>query len=309
MKRNKSLSSFIKEFLCNRDYRFKYLAFNGFFHNMPDDVYLRKLYKAMVGKDLDLEQPSTFNEKLQWLKLFDRQPDYTKMVDKYLVRQYVIKTIGEKYLIPIVGVWNSPDEIDFKSLPNQFVLKCNHNSGTGMCICKDKALLDINKVKAELKKGLDEDYYYQGREWPYKDVDRKIICEKYMTDENDQLSDYKIHNFNGVPRVILVCRDRFKDSGLTEDFYSDKWEHLDIHRPGIPNSKQKISKPVELEEMLLLSKQLAKNVPFVRTDFYTIKGKVYFGEMTFYPASGLEKFEPEFIDKQFGDWLELPNTK
>ena len=306
MKRNKSLFDFAKAFLTNKDYRFRFLAFNGFFRNMTDEKYLRKMYKASLGTELNLDQPSSFNEKLQWLKLYDHQPEYTKMVDKYLVRKYVAETIGERYLIPLIGVWNSPDEIDFESLPNQFVLKCNHNSGLGMCICKDKSKLDIQKVRDELRKGLADDFYYLGREWPYKNVERKIICEKYMTDGNDQLSDYKIHNFNGSPRIILVCRDRFKESGLTEDFFSEKWEHLDIHRPGNPNSRHLIPKPSELDEMLLLAKQLSKNIPFVRTDFYTIDGKVYFGEITFYPASGFEKYEPESIDKQFGEWLKLP---
>lgn len=306
MNRNKSLFDFAKAFLSDEDYRFRFLAFNGFFRNMTDEKYLRKLYKASLGTELNLENPISFNEKIQWLKLFDRKPEYTRMVDKYLVRKYVAETIGERYLIPLLGVWNSPDEIDFDSLPNQFVLKCNHNSGLGMCICKDKSKLDIKKVRTELRKGLSDDFYYHGREWPYKNVERKIICEKYMTDGNDQLSDYKIHNFNGNPRIILVCRDRFKESGLTEDFFSEKWEHLDIHRPSNPNSRHLIPKPAELDEMLFLSKQLSKNIPFVRTDFYTIQGKVYFGEITFYPASGLESFEPESIDKQFGEWLELP---
>ena len=306
MKRNKNLVDFAKEFIANKDYRFRYLAYKGLFHNMSDEKYLRKLYKASIGKDLNLTQPNTFNEKLQWLKLNDRRIEYTKMVDKYLVRQYIAETIGEQYLIPLIGVWNSPEEIDFDSLPNQFVLKCNHNSGLGMCICKDKSKLNIGKVQAALKKGFNEDYYYLGREWPYKNVKRKIICEKYMTDGNDQLADYKIHNFNGIPRVILVCRDRFKESGLTEDFFSDKWEHLNIQRPGHPNSQQVIPKPSELNEMLLLSRQLSKDIPFVRTDFYTIQGKVYFGEITFYPASGMDRFEPDTIDQQFGEWLNLP---
>ena len=153
------------------------------------------MYKASTGKELNLIQPETFNEKLQWLKLHDRKPEYTIMVDKYRVREYIAKTIGEQYLIPLLGVWDSPEEIDFEALPDQFVLKCNHNSGLGMCICKDKSKLNIEKVRRELKKGLADDYYSFTREWPYKDVPRKIICEKYMTDSGDQLSDYKVHNF------------------------------------------------------------------------------------------------------------------
>ena len=299
---------FARSFISDKDYRFRFLASKGFYHNISDEEYLRRMYKAATGKDLNLDHPETFNEKLQWLKLHDRKPEYTTMVDKYRVREYIAKSIGEQYLIPLLGVWNSPEEIDFDVLPDQFVLKCNHNSGLGMCICKDKSKLNIEKVRRGLKKGLADDYYYFTREWPYKDVPRKIICEKYMTDSGDQLSDYKVHNFNGVPRVILVCKDRFKKSGLTEDFYSDQWDHLDVKRPGHPNASVDIKRPFELDEMLKLSRILAKGIPFVRTDFYTIQGRVYFGEMTFFPASGMESFEPARIDKQFGEWITLPNN-
>ena len=273
---------------------------------IPDKIYIRILFRCKMGFKLNLKEPRLFVEKIQWLKLYNRKPEYTTFVDKHAVKKYISQCVGRNYVIPTLGVWNNAKEIDFDSLPNQFVLKCNHNSGLGMCICKDKSKLNIGKVQAALKKGFNEDYYYLGREWPYKNVKRKIICEKYMTDGNDQLADYKIHNFNGIPRVILVCRDRFKESGLTEDFFSDKWEHLNIQRPGHPNSQQVIPKPSELNEMLLLSRQLSKDIPFVRTDFYTIQGKVYFGEITFYPASGMDRFEPDTIDQQFGEWLNLP---
>ena len=303
----KSAIRFARSFISDKDYRFRFLASKGFYHGMSDEEYLKRMYKASTGKELNLIQPETFNEKLQWLKLHDRKPEYTIMVDKYRVREYIAKTIGEQYLIPLLGVWDSPEEIDFEALPDQFVLKCNHNSGLGMCICKDKSKLNIEKVRRELKKGLADDYYSFTREWPYKDVPRKIICEKYMTDNGDQLSDYKVHNFNGVPRVILVCRDRFKKSGLTEDFYSNQWDHLDVKRPNHPNASVDMKRPYELEEMLQLSQVLSQGIPFVRTDFYTIQGRVYFGEITFYPASGMESFEPAIIDRQFGEWITLPN--
>ena len=160
--------------------------------SLNDEEYLKKAFKLNMGKELNLDNPQTFNEKLQWLKLHDRKSEYTIMVDKYLARDYIAKTIGEEYLIPLLGVWDSPDEIDFDALPDQFVLKCNHNSGLGMCICKDKSKLDIEKVKKELQKGLNENYYLHRREWPYKDVPRKIIAEKYMVDESGtELKDYK----------------------------------------------------------------------------------------------------------------------
>ena len=259
-----------------------------------------------MAKELDLVEPKTLNEKLQWLKLHDHRPEYTMMVDKFGVRDYIQKVMGEEYLIPLLGVWESVDDIDFSALPDQFVLKCNHNSGLGMCICKDKSKLDVNKVKRELQKGMEQDYYLTGREWPYKNVQRKIIAEKFMKDiENDDLVDYKIHNFNGEPKFVLVCRDRFKNTGLTEDFYSIEWKKMDVKRPGIPNAKAILPRPEMLEKMLEFSRILAKDIPFLRTDFYVINQKIYFGELTFFPASGMVKFEPEKWDEEFGKWLEV----
>lgn len=294
--------------LTSADYRFLINAGFGLYDTMPDDDYLKRKFKAIMGKELNLENPQTFNEKLQWLKLYDRKPEYTMMVDKYRVREYIAKTIGAEYLIPLLGVWEDPEDIDFDALPDQFVLKCNHNSGLGMCICKDKSKLDIEKVKQDLKRGLQQDYYLTGREWPYKNVARKIVGEAYMSDGNEELSDYKVHCFNGEPRFILVCRDRFRDSGLTEDFFTPKWEHMLLKRPDIPNSKAEIPHPETLERMLDLSKKLAKELSFARIDFYEVNGKIYFGEITFFPASGFKKFEPEEWDNTLGQWIALPEA-
>lgn len=297
---------FVKEIICNKKYRTNFLIRKGFFEKISDEQFLKKVFEVKLNKDLDLNNPKTFNEKLQWLKLNDRCPEYTIMVDKYLVRDYIARKLGEEYLIPLLGVWDSPEEIDFTMLPDQFVLKCNHNSGLGMCICKDKSSLHIESVKKELKKGLAQNYYLEGREWPYKNVPRKIVCEKFMTDNSGELADYKIHNFNGEPKVILVCTNRFSKDGLREDFYSDKWEHLPVKRPGCPNAEASLEKPAELDEMLRLSRILAKDIPFLRTDFYVINGRIYFGELTFYPASGFAAFEPESYDELFGGWIKLP---
>lgn len=294
------------KYLTDTDYRFRVDAGFGRYDKMPDEDYLKRLFKASTGKPLNLENPQTFNEKMQWLKLHDRRPEYTMMVDKYLVRDYVKKTIGEQYLIPLLGVWDDPDEIDFNKLPNQFVLKCNHNSGYGMCICTDKSKLDIKKVKKELKKGLAQDYYLTGREWPYKNVPRKIVAEQYLSDGTGaSLDDYKVHNFNGRPEFILVCRDRFSKNGLREDFFDTNWKHLKLKRPTHPNSEQGIDRPDRLDEILELSKALSQNIPFVRTDFYIVNNRAYFGEMTFFPASGLERFEPEEYDAIFGKMVQL----
>ncbi len=294
------------KYITSPDYRFLVNGNMGLYKNMDDSDFLCRKYKAAMGRTLSLENPVTFNEKLQWLKLHDRRPEYTVMADKLAVRQYITQTLGEAYLIPLLGVWDDPDDIDFDLLPDQFVLKCNHNSGLGMCICKDKSKLDIPKVREALRKGLQEDYYQKNREWVYKDIPRKIICEKFMTNGGRELDDYKIHNFNGEAKFILVCRDRFSDTGLTEDFFTPQWEHMPIKRPKLANASQPIPKPEQLEQMLEFSKILSKDIPFVRTDFYVIEGKIYFGEITFFPASGMAEFEPPVWDAKFGSWLELP---
>lgn len=299
----------IWKYLSDSNYRFLMDSGFGKYDNLPDKEYLGRKFECCMGKRLDLKNPKTFNEKLQWLKLYDRKPEYTVMVDKYKVRNYIKGKLGEEYLIPLIGVWDNPDEIDFDSLPNQFVLKCNHNSGLGMYICKDKNKLtpqDIKRIRKNLARGLKQDYYLTGREWPYKDVPRKIIAEQFMKSDAGGLTDYKIHCFNGEPKLILVCKDRSAASGLTEDFFSAEWEHLYICRPTHPNSSTEIAKPEELSEMLELAKKLSKNIPFLRVDFYIIEHKVYFSELTFYPASGFEKFVPEKWDEILGSWLELP---
>ena len=295
------------KYLNNSTYRFLInSSVLGLYSVMGDEKYLFKKYFSLLGKKLDFNNATTFNEKLQWLKLYDRKPVYTTMVDKYRVKEYVSAAIGKEYVIPTIGVWDNPDDIDFDRLPNSFVLKCNHNSGLGMCICSDKSTLNISKVKKALKKGLKQDYYLTGREWPYKNVERKIIAEKYMEAESGQLIDYKVHCFNGEPRFILVCKDRFKDSGLTEDFFTTEWELMPVKRPDINQSKTPIDRPDQLEEILSLASKLSEGIPFIRVDFYIINGKVYFSELTFFPASGFEKFEPEEWDGIFGEWLHLP---
>ena len=277
---------------------------------VSDEKYLRKVYKIRMGKKLDLKNPQTFNEKLQWLKLNNRTNDMVTFVDKYKVRDYISQVLGEEYLIPLLGVWDSPEEIDFDSLPDMFVLKCNHNSGLGMCICKNKQDLDLEKVKSELAAGLAQNYYLYGREWPYKDVPRKIIAEKFMEESDGaELKDYKIHCFNGEPKFILVCSDRFTGDGLREDFYDIDWNLLEFRRPNNPNSISGSKKPDKILEMLAYARLLAKDLPFVRIDFYEIDSRVYFGEITFFPASGFTPFEPEEWDEILGGWIDLPKKQ
>ena len=202
---------------------FEALNYRKMLNWVPDQLFLKAAFRARFGRKLDLNNPKTFNEKLQWMKLYNRKPEYTMMVDKYKVRNYIAEQLGEEYLIPLLGVWDDPDEIDFDALPNQFVLKCNHNSGLGMCICKDKSKLDIQSVEEELRKGLAQDYYLTGREWPYKNVPRKIICEKYMTDETEgDLKDYKFYCFNGKVKMLGIYSDRNKKCPTKADYFDEK---------------------------------------------------------------------------------------
>ena len=302
----KKIKNVTCKILTDKKYRTKLFAGLGFYDRMDDEKYLKKLYTVNFGKELDLENPKTFNEKLQWLKLYDRKPEYTMMVDKYRVREYISEKLGEEYLIPLLGVWDDPEEIDFDKLPNQFVLKCNHNSGLGMCICKDKSKLDIKKVKAELKKGLKENFYLRGREWPYKDVPRKIICEKYMVDESGyELKDYKIFCFNGEPKALFVATDRMTDTKF--DFFDVEFNHLPFTN-GHPNAEKEIAKPQNLDEMLKVASVLSKGIPQVRIDLYNVNGKILFGEMTFSHWSGMVPFEPNKWDERFGEWIVLPKN-
>ena len=274
---------------------------------ISDKRFLKILYKNRIGKKLDLKNPNTFNEKLQWLKIYDRNPDYTKMVDKYEVKKYISNLIGEEYIIPTLGVYNNFDEIDFDKLPNEFVMKCTHDSG-GNIICRDKTKLDFKVVREKIEKCLKRNYYNVGREWPHKNVKPRIIIEKYMEDESkEQLKDYKIFNFNGEPELIQVDFDRFK--GHKRNIYTTNWKWLNMNLVYEINKDVEIKRPHKLGKLLELARVLSKNIPFLRTDFYVINDKIYFGEITFYPESGFGKFIPKEYDKVLGDMLELPKEK
>lgn len=293
--------------LSDSDYRFLFLASKGFYNSMSDSDFLRKKFAACTGYKLNLENPKTFNEKLQWLKINDHRAEYTIMVDKLLVRDYIANTIGKDYLIPLLGVWDDPNEINFDNLPEQFVLKCNHNSGLGMCICKDKSILNIKKTKRELSKGLAQDYYLSTREWPYKNVPHRIIAEAYMEDRDtpDALNDYKILCFNGEPKLIEVHKGRFTNH-YTQNFYTIDWSATDISQPGDPMSCEPVQKPMNFNEMMEFSRRLAKGIPHVRVDWYEVNGALYFGELTFYDGSGFLPFNNPEYDILLGSWIELP---
>jgi len=297
----------VYRYVFDADYRKTINVNLGKYDHVSDLEYLKMVYSLNMHSDLNLETPKTFSEKLQWLKLYNRRSEYTMMVDKYLVRDYVAKKIGEEYLIPLLGAWDDPDQINFDTLPNQFVLKCNHNSGLGMYICKDKAQMDVDAVKKELRRGLKQDYYLTLREWPYKNVPRKIIAEQYMEDEEtSELRDYKFFCFNGAPKALFVATDRQTPGEEVKfDFFDMEYQHLNV-RQGHPNAKILPQKPKCFDLMADLACKLSKDIPHVRVDFYEVNGKVYFGEMTFFHFSGMVPFEPAEWDEKFGDWLTLP---
>lgn len=271
---------------------------------LNDEKFLKIKFKKVFKYSLNLKNPKTFNEKLQWLKLYDRKDIYTKMVDKYDVKEYVSNIINNEYIIKTLGIYNCFDDIEFDKLPNQFVIKCTHDSG-GIIIVKDKTKLNIKKARKKINKHLNRNYYYPGREWPYKNIKPRIIIEEYM---GENLNDYKIMCFNGEPYYSFVCTDRNSSEGLHVTFFDDKWIKMNFERH-YPSSNKKIDKPINYDKMLELSRILSKNIPFVRVDWYEINNKIYFGELTFFPGSGFEEFTPEEWDYKLGDLIDLEGVK
>lgn len=294
-----------RKFIIDADYRFLVLSSFGMYNSMSDEEFLKRKFKATLGYELNLDNPKSFNEKLQWLKLHDRNPKYTMMVDKYEVKKYVASIIGEEYIIPTLGVWERFEDINFDTLPDQFVLKCTHDSG-GLVICKDKKKLDINAARKKINRCLKNDYYLVGREWPYKNVKRRIIAERYMSDINNEgLMDYKFLCFDGKVHGVFVCSERFSEDGLKVTFFDNDWNKLKFERH-YPSSRIDIPKPMKLKEMEALAERISKDIPFVRSDFYVISGDLYFGELTFYPGNGFEEFTPESVDYEMGELIKLP---
>lgn len=273
---------------------------------IPDEQYLKFLWRLKMHSKLDLSNPKTYNEKLQWLKLYDRKPIYTKMVDKYEVKKYVSATIGKEYVIPTYGVWNNFEDINFAVLPNQFVLKCTHDSG-GVIICKDKSQFDVELARKIMNKSLMTNFFFSGREWPYKNVMPRIIAEKYIeSDTEDELKDYKFFVFNGECRLMFIASDRQNKNEETKfDFFDMDFNWLPIEN-GHPRSKIPPKKPRCFELMKKLSEQLGKDIPHVRVDFYEVNGRVFFGELTLFHWSGLIPFKPKEWDDKMGEWLKLP---
>lgn len=298
------------------------MQFKTFFYKyllslIPDSIWIRIQFRRKMGCWPNLKKPITFNEKLQWLKLHDRNPLYTKLVDKYEVKKIVGELIGNEYIIPTLGVWDKFEDIDFDKLPNQFVLKCTHDSG-GLVICKDKSKFNIVSARKKISDCLNFNYYWAIREWPYKNVRPRIIAEKYLEDNAEMVSenfekrspeairDYKFFCFDGFPKIMYVSRDKAKQP--TTDFFDMSFNHLDM-RMRDPNSSILPTCPQNFELMKKLAQRLSANFPHIRVDFYEIKGHVYFGEMTFYHNSGLSHIYPLKWERDLGEWIKLSQSR
>lgn len=284
----------------------------NFFRWLPDKAYLQLLYRFKMGHRLDLNHPKTFTEKIQWLKLYNRRPEYTLMVDKYAVKKYVADIIGEKYIIPTLGVWDKPEDIDWDALPNEFVLKTTHGGGSGgVVICKDKKTFDRNKAILTLRDSMNSDIYRSLREWPYKDVKKRVLAEKYMAPKDMvnnpiyDLSDYKFFCFNGKPKYCQVIRDRHSKESI--DFYDMNWRHQEFVglNPIASNGINPVPRPLLLDDMICICHKLSENMKFVRIDMYVIDNRTYFGEITFYPASGIGLFNPDKWNTELGNLISL----
>lgn len=277
----------------------------GVFDSWDDEKYLKFTYQMRTGLKLNLKNPRLFNEKLQWLKLYDRNPEYTRMVDKYEVKIYMADKIGKQYIIPTLGVWDRFDDIDFDALPEQFVLKCTHDSG-GLVICKDKSKLDRQFAREKIEKSLMTNYYLSGREWPYKSVKHRIIAEPYMEDSQEkELRDYKFFCFDGYVDNVMLAMDR--SSGDTKFYFFNKnWELMRLNIRGKNAPKDfTLPKPNGIDEMFEMASELSKGIPFVRVDLYYCNGHIYFGEMTFFPQSGFDANLLPETDDYLGKLIDL----
>lgn len=286
------------------------------FENMDDEKYLKMMWRIKFGYKLDLENPRTFTEKLQWLKLYDRKPEYTDIVDKYEVKKIVADKIGEEYIIPTLGLWNSVDEIDWDNLPQQFVLKTTNGSDSGgVVICKNKAEFDREAARKKLSKSLKSDVYKTMREWPYKNIKKRILAEAYLTDEYNtdnqqiennggQLKDYKFYCFGGTPKFMLIASNRFTNHNF--NYYDMDFNKLPLTSAVGSQAEVVFEKPERFDEMIKIATVLSQGFAHIRVDLYSSGGKVYFGELTFYDSSGYDDFSCEEWNKKCGDWITLP---
>ena len=274
---------------------------------IPDKTFVSLQYQGKMKEKLDLSNPKAFNAKLQWIKLFDRNPEYTMMVDKALAKEYVANKLSEEYIVPTYGVWDSFDEIDFDNLPNKFVLKCTHDSG-GLVICRDKSALDMEEARKKIEHCLTQEYFYNNREWPYKDVKPRILAEEYL-DMPDGIIDYKFYCFNGEPKYLYISQGLEDHSTARISFLTMDFERAPFNRSDYKPFENIPQKPVNFEKMKEIARELSKNIPFVRVDLYEVDKKIYFSELTFTPCAGHMPFSPKEYDYKLGEELVLPIEK
>lgn len=294
--------------ITSKGFRFNYMASHGFFHNLSDEELIRRSYETQMGKKLNLDNPETFNEKIQWIKLHYRKPEYTLLTDKYEVKKWVAEKSREVHVPQLLGVWESVEDIDYDKLPNKFVLKCTHDSG-GLVICLDKATFNRKKAKKKLTRCLKRNYYWGRREWQYKDIKPRIIAEEYLEGIGGKNSvEYKVSCFDGKVKFITVCQGKAHETynDRTNDHYSRDWSERYPFEVYYKSCGRDIEKPNELEELVSISETLAEGFPYVRVDCYIVNGKIYFGEMTFSTWSGLAKFNDEKWDYLLGSWIPIP---
>lgn len=302
------MSKSIKDFVKRPGDLFVSLGHRGWWHWMDDETYLKIAFRCKMGERLNLNEPRSYSEKLQWIKLHDRKPEYTAMVDKYEAKKIAAKRIGDEYIIPTLGVWDRFEDIDFSALPDQFVLKCTHDSG-GLVIVKDKSSMDVEAAGKKITTCLSHNFYWGQREWPYKDVRPRIIAEQYMEDEKTgELPDYKFFAFDGEVKALFIATERGAREETKFDFFDADFNHLPFLN-GHPNASVTPKKPSQFELMKALAARLSEGLPQIRVDLYEVSGRVYFGEFTFFHWSGFKPFVPREWDDRFGEWIRLPQKQ
>lgn len=296
----------LKRFVLDKNYRIRLLAFLGVFNFLPDEKFLKLLYKANTGEKLNLENPVKLNEKLQWLKLHDRKPEYTIMADKYRAKEYIASKVGEEYPVPLLGVWERAEDIDFDALPDSFVLKCNHTSSTGLCVCRDKSRLDREVVRKKLNKAMAQNYYLVCREWPYKNIPRRIIAEQFLAEpDGSPLVDYKFYCYGGEPRYFMVSYGEAEHNVKNHkfDMQLNSIDHLFKAQPAI--AAERIKLPENIDKMIELAGALCRGHQHLRVDMYNVGGKIYCGELTFFSGGGFIKMVSQEYSQYLADLIDL----
>ena len=294
----------VTRLLANPFLAYDYAAGMGLTNWVPDEIHLKLMYRAAIGSWPDMKCPRAFNEKLQWLKLHDRNPLYTTLADKFRVKRWVAERIGSEHVAKTYDTWERAEDIDISGLPERFVLKTNHDCG-GIVICRDRDTFDVDKAKKALDKHLKSNYYWRKREWPYKDIRPLVFAEEYLESGGGVgINDYKLFRFSNGRIITLLMTDRFTDTGPTKTFFNEVWTPLDLTEGGHP-TRHNAPAPRKFEEMKRLADIIGREFPFVRIDFYEVSDRLLFGEVTLYPNAGFEHFDPPEWDDRLGSWIDL----